>query len=490
MTKIDRIRATVVNAFFDEEDKDRYVEKWEDIVVAFGTDSDKIDDYLSVYLSIVDDEIETVGEASGELTNAFATQNIDTKVKARFDDLSVARKFLEDAHDYVSYYEDITSGRIKHENLEDVKEVCEEILVRLNRLQTEQWHPLVLHLYRYAATNGDKTSFQETLDTIEKLNLRRLLVGVNPNVFQTIFIEAVHEFQNAVDSADVTDPYAQVRQYLIDEMESIAPEIFGERFLDTLTQQQSWNPSHTKLVFGKMANDWFRDNGYAVDRTLNMTNIHLEHIFPQSLVHESSNPVWLPKFFKIEEAKDEMATKIQQYLDILQTPDDQLTPEEKQWQSSMESFITNRFIEDIGNYLLLSDGDNIRASNQPLSKKLPQYFNNEKDFTIIWPNNYFTRENPSLDEERLNALLDQAKAVDEGESDRIDPEIVEYFDSFWTYEKMQKRRVGLLLNVVHTLSFDEVKDEFGLEEGRTTVEERVRSQTKEEFRKRLSLRTV
>jgi len=58
--------------------KDEYVKKWEDIVVAFATDGDAIDDYLSIYLSIVDDGIDRIGDASAELTNAFDTRNIDS----------------------------------------------------------------------------------------------------------------------------------------------------------------------------------------------------------------------------------------------------------------------------------------------------------------------------------------------------------------------------------------------------------------------------
>jgi uncharacterized protein with ParB-like and HNH nuclease domain len=62
LTKIDRIRAAVVNAFFDAEDRQEYVDKWEDIVVAFATDEDKIDDYLSIYLSIVNPETRQSGK--------------------------------------------------------------------------------------------------------------------------------------------------------------------------------------------------------------------------------------------------------------------------------------------------------------------------------------------------------------------------------------------------------------------------------------------
>lgn len=63
--------------------KDEYVDKWEDIVVAFATDGDAIDDYLSIYLSIVDDGIDRIGDASDELTNVFVTRNIDSDVVLR-----------------------------------------------------------------------------------------------------------------------------------------------------------------------------------------------------------------------------------------------------------------------------------------------------------------------------------------------------------------------------------------------------------------------
>lgn len=49
---------------------------------------------------------------------------------------------------------------------------------------------------------------------------------------------------------------------------------------------------------------------------------------------------------------------------------------------------------------------------------------------------------------------------------RIDPELAEYFNSFWTYEMMKERRVELLLDVIETLGFEEIDDEFGLEDDR------------------------
>jgi len=118
LTKIDRIRAAVVNAFFDTDVKDEYVDKWEDIVVAFATDGDAIDDYLSIYLSIVDDGIDRIGDASAELTNAFDTRNIDSDVVPRLRNLDEAKAFLDYAHDLVDYYQDITTTELAADDLE------------------------------------------------------------------------------------------------------------------------------------------------------------------------------------------------------------------------------------------------------------------------------------------------------------------------------------------------------------------------------------
>ncbi len=296
LTKIDRIRAAVVNAFFDESDRDEFVEYWESIVVAFATDDSKIDDYLSVYLSIIDSGIDTLGEASSELTNAFATRNLDSDVKPRLKDLDDARPFLSHAYELVSYYRQITSPAQPHDfKLDDYLNQCREILIRLNSQRMDQWRPLVLALYHHTHTSpsGSEEAFYKTLDTIEKLNFRRLFVGVNPNQFQEIFIDATHEFHQAQDR-ETHDPYEETRRYLINQAQSIAPSLFAERFRDTIVQAQSWNPDHVKLLFAKIANQWFREQGAVVDQNLNMEksilNTSSHKVLCMMLVTQSGSP--------------------------------------------------------------------------------------------------------------------------------------------------------------------------------------------------------
>jgi uncharacterized protein with ParB-like and HNH nuclease domain len=491
LNKIDKMRATVVNTFFNEAEstKREYIDKWEEIVVEFGTNTDDIDDYLSVYLSVVDENIEEVGDASAELMNAFSTRNFETEVQPRFKNPERAKPFLSEAEEYLDYYTDLTEGRIEHGDIEDTENRLGESLARLNNLQTEQWHPLILELYRYADENDEGEELYRTLETVEDLALRRLFAGVDARVFEGIFIEAVHRFRGISPEADDEGVgHEEVRRYLIDELQTEAPDMFGDRFLDTITQRQSWDPADAKLVLGKIANEWFRKEGYAVDRRLKMENIHLEHVFPQTFINDIDNPVWLTEFFKLDESSADITDEIKEYIELERKPQDELSESEIRRRDDIENFITNRFVDDIGNYLLLSDKDNIRASNLPFGDKMMDYYNNEEDFEIIRPNRYFTQRNPSIDDEYHDRLT---KSVGESEEDGgdIEEEVMEHFNSFWTYERMEKRRVGVLIDVLEHLGLDEVEDEFGLESNPEGVRKRIEQKTDEEFRNRMSLRS-
>lgn len=494
LTKIDRIRAAVVNAFFDADDREEYVGKWEDIVVAFATDDDQIDDYLSVYLSIVDPEIETVGEASAELTNAFATRNLESDVRPRLRHLDDARDFLDHAHKLVPYYKDITKSALDPTDLAltEAHEKCQEVLVRLNDQRMNQWRPFILALYYRTVTDSNATGEQlyDVLDTVEKLNFRRLLVGEDPNIFQEIFIETVHRFSLSPVMEGRENVYSETCRHLIDEMRSSNPSMFSDRFVDIVTQAQAWNPQNVKLLFGKIANEYFREDGMYVERRLNMGSIHLEHVLPQSLIHDADDPIWLTEFFQLEDDEVEIADAIRTYIELYRQDDDELSEDERQRRDNIEEFIAQRFVNDLGNFLLLRDSDNIRASNRPLAEKMPQYFDTGQDFRSIHPNRYFTESKGAVDREKLKALLEQSRAVQQGERDEVDPTLADYFNSFWTYEALQDRRVGLIEDTLDIVEFEPLDDEFGLASDRDGIREQIRRQTEQEFETRLSLRSL
>ena len=491
LTKIDRIRAAVVNAFFDTDVKDEYIKKWEDIVVAFATDGDAIDDYLSIYLSIVDDGIDQIGDASAELTNAFDTRNIDSKVEPRLLKLNDAKEFIDYANALIEYYQDITTTDLIAEdlNLASHREQCREILVRLNNQRMDQWQPFVLALYYHTnpESEHEAAQFYHVLETIEKLNLRRLLISERPGIFRQVFIEAVETFDLA-PTADVTSEivYEQSREFLIAEMQSSTPSLFGDRFIDTIVQTQSWSTGTARLLFGKMAQDYFDEPGRAVDRDLNLGNIHLEHVLPQTPVNDPNDPTWLREFFKLDSDPDiEIASEIEHYIELLGRSD--LDEEEERLIDNISEFITQGFIDDIGNFLLLRDTDNIGASNRPLAEKMPQYYAEIDGFVSIYPNRYFTADHGAVDRHQLDRLRAQAE---DGSIAAVDEDVVAYFNAFWNYESLQDRRVDLLFDILMTLVFDSIEDEFGIVADQERVRREIREKTDQEFEKRLSVRSL
>jgi len=353
----------------------------------------------------------------------------------------------------------------------------------------DQWRPFVLALYYHTnpESEPDATQFYRVLETIEKLNLRRLLISERPNIFSEVFIEAVEEF-NLAPTADATPDsvYEASREYLITEMRSSTPTLFGDRFIDTVVQTQSWSTGTARLLFGKMAQDHFDEGSRAVERELNMGNTHLEHVLPQTPVSDPEDPTWLREFFKLGSDPDiEIASEIERYIQLIQRSD--LDEEEERVKDNISEFITQGFIDDVGNFLLLRDTDNIGASNRPLAEKMTQYYSEIDGFASIYPNRYFTAEYGDLDRDKLDRLRDQHNGGDVSDVDR---DVVAYFDSFWTYESLQDRRIDLLLDILMTLSFDSVDDEFGIASNPEVVRREIKEKTDQEFEKRLSVRSL
>jgi len=217
-----------------------------------------------------------------------------------------------------------------------------------------------------------------------------------------------------------------------------------------------------------------------------MGNIHLEHVLPQTPVSDPEDPTWLREFFKLDSEPDiEIASEIERYIELVQRSD--LDEEEERLKDNISEFITQGFIDDIGNFLLLRDTDNIGASNRPLAEKMTQYYSEIDGFASIYPNRYFTAEYGNVDRDSLDKLREQH---DCGDVSNVDADVVAYFNSFWTYETLQDRRIELLLDILSTLGFDSFEDEFGIESDQEEVRHEIREKTDQEFEKRLSVRSL
>ena len=146
-----------------------------------------------------------------------------------------------------------------------------------------------------------------------------------------MFIEAVEEFNLAPTAEGTPDSvYEDAREFLITEMRSSAPTLFGDRFIDTVVQTQSWSTGTARLLFRKMAQDHFDKGSRAVERELNMGNTHLEHVLPRSPGSDPEDPTWLREFFKLESDPDiEIASRIERYVQLTETIETSKTNETK-----------------------------------------------------------------------------------------------------------------------------------------------------------------
>jgi hypothetical protein len=118
---------------------------------------------------------------------------------------------------------------------------------------------------------------------------------------------------------------------------------------------------------------------------------------------------------------------------------------------------------------------------------MPEYYTEIEGFASIYPNRYFTAEYGEIDRSKLDRLREQ---YCEGGIENVETDVVEYFNSFWTYETLQDRRIELLLDIFETLRFDSIDDEFSIESDKKQVRQNIREKTEQEFETRLSVRSV
>lgn len=483
LTTIDRIRANVVNRFTDENEGDSYITQWEDIVAHFGTSTSQIKDFLAVYLAMKDPDIRSQNEAKNNLLYAFSMRNPpDVEVGAQLGTVQEAEEFINDISEHLNYYDHLRNPDHDHSLYlsESVRKESENILRRLNNLRTSQWLPLMLLTYYYTDNHhGYDEDFYGLLRTVENIVLRRTLAGADPNVIENLFVEACVEFGKYAEEEGV-NPYERVANYLIEDLESNTSQMFGRSLVDGVVQYANWSDQLTRQLLWKISSEDFLSVNNVIDRSLDMSDLDLEHILPKQLIGADADETWIRSFFKTDKSETQASRLAHKYANLAEKSENERSNEESEQLEEIENYLLTRFVKDIGNCLLLKDTDNISASNNPLSKKVVAYYNTA-DFDSIYVNRYFTTENSSFSDGRKERLLTQAETKGYGE---IDESVTEYFDELWNYESFAERRTDLLIDLIRSLEFDRSAEEFDLSR------EYIQSQVDEELDRRLDARAI
>lgn len=452
LKKVDIIRARIVSCLRDgrEGEASKHIQKYESMIDTLNNDYSDVESFLVDFIASREesDSVSSKTDISKNLLEAFEENQSDNVTVTSFiTSQESTRQLLDDLKEYAEYYGQIIDedGEIDLSD-ETRQDEANEIITRLNKLGHEQWRPLVLSVYgevKNTGTVAQERYFLRLLRLIESLSFRVSLTNVYPSVQDSIYISACKSFRaNGFDDS--------IFEEVVNEMSRRAGQLFEDQLVDSLVEEFSWNTRTARVLLWKVTADTFYDEATSVTHRLNPDHIHCEHVLPQTpLLGDNADDryAWLRSFFQTHQRGD--VEDLVAHLISTAEKDDQLEG------------IAEYFVNDIGNMVLLESEENLSLQNNVFSTKLLAY-NQTQGFNIIPPNQYFTPEDGVIGRERLEGLRDER-------TDDID-----YFDSFWTYERLTDRKKDLIRQIVESLAFDEIRPE---EFGDVDIDTRVQTET-------------
>lgn len=423
LKKMDIIK-TRIYSFFEEED-DRKI--WKDVIEEFDANHNTVEDFITDYFFVNESGSYTRSKISKNLLQAFERDSREesTLIDSKLTDEKTAREFLDEVSLRASYYHDIIEPfqRGISLNNEALEEECNRILIRLDNLGTKQWQPLAMSMYtEVKESDAPERKLKNALDQIEKISLRFMFTDLNPNIMEKVYAEVGEEFRKREFESD---PERQLRE----KVKSETDEMTGSDFVDNLIGS-GIRSKKAKQLYRRMASSDLLDNDTEelIVQKLNRNDnvVQIEHIFPQSPKGVDGEYTWVRDFFFTDNGYGlEESEELQEILEELIEQD----------QESQIEGISDQFIQDFANMVLLHGEDNKIASNKPFEDKKDAY--EETNYFEQLPQNSYLRDSES-----------------------------------WNFKKMTERKKELVDHILESLKMEE--DEFEL----VNVEEKVEEETK------------
>lgn len=395
LKKMDIIKTRIYSFFDEEEDR----EKWSDVIEEFEANPSVVEDFITDYFFINESGPHTRSKISDSLLQAFEKGSTvsSSVIEPRLSDKTDARDFLQDVSSRASYYHDIIEPFQRGMELDDdnLEEECNRILIRLDNLGTKQWQPLTMAMY-YKVKESDvpETKLRDTLDQIEKINLRFVFTNLNPNVMEKVYAKVGEEFRKFGFDSNPEKMLASIIKSETDEMT-------GSSFVDNLIRSDIQSKK-VKQLYRRMATsellDQERNEEMIVQRLNRNDNIvQIEHIFPQSPRDKDGDYGWIEEFFHVEDGYGlDQTDRLRRILEVLVENDEEEKIEE----------ISESFIQDFANMVLLHGEDNKIASNDAFSKKKNSY-DNTNYFDVLSQNNYLR----TVDEWNFKEMTERKKEL-------------------------------------------------------------------------------
>jgi hypothetical protein len=349
---------------------------WNEIVKRFSDDDDTVIQFLKNYL-VAEQSIENPSEE--DVKSLFSLRKVgNPKIESLL--LGDPDSSLQTLNEYSERYHDIKKAQLPDDTDEidglhidddtdqSLKAECEVVFKHLNRVGNV-WEPFVLSVYKsFSDETNQGESMVEILRTVERIIYRYSFFGqdIASTIISDLFPTACQKYNSGdLDKYDPEPVRKMLKRYLPNGLE-------GDSVINQLVRKEGWTAKKVETLYLKLLEDelletdtrgTYTSGHFWVDPEADLT---VEHIFPQTYVISAevdAKTAWLEHFFDGVDSAKTVMQKI-----------DGLDPDDPELSEADEDDITDLFVKDIGNMLLLIRSDNSTVKNKLFAKKACFYY--------------------------------------------------------------------------------------------------------------------
>lgn len=178
-----------------------------------------------------------------------------------------AVSYIQELCKYSRYYKNMISP----ENEPNIK--LRECFIRLNRIEATTAYPILLYFYgEYDNQNITSEDFVEVLSSLENYLIRRFICDYKTNQLNKIFSSAYSYIQ-----AYYTNSVVESFKSFLSERGYPKDSEFKSRFMETRMYGAGERKAKTKFILESL------ELGYHHKEKINMENLTIEHVMPQTL---------------------------------------------------------------------------------------------------------------------------------------------------------------------------------------------------------------
>ncbi|QSG02817.1 DUF262 domain-containing protein [Natranaeroarchaeum sulfidigenes] len=415
LTVSEKIRARIVAQFGFEADE---VDSWEEINRLLSDHTVDTEEYLIDYLIATSEKPDNKSKVGKRVLDAFSiSERPSAYMPSRIEDKEEGERFISHLEESSQRYIDLT----KHKQLdnqyfqaddddvssEELNELHARISQYLQRLTGEQWVPFQLLLYNELASGDsdvDPSVLVTMLDVTENIMLRYSLTNARATAIDTTFTTSCVNYNRKKIPNDIrdhlgyseSDSFSSVDTDLLTELllhSTKLEQISRAELEQALLYKSAW-PNLQPLLL-RISRENMRNAEDAGRRStessikLRQEELQEEHILPQTpkLSDSDNEKAWLEYFLSHprEDAGNSNGSIEDRDLGDEAIESEGILPN---WLSGDDidqcnlddegdlifSRITERFIEDAGNRMLINGTVNNRIKNSPFSLKLAFYY--------------------------------------------------------------------------------------------------------------------